>query len=70
MVRSILVELHKDWIVVSSILIFFDTELGETSCQAMNTVPMKWPHAYEQHRSIIYIFLFVHLLTTLSSVVI
>ena len=29
----------------------------------------EWSHAYEQHRSIIYFSLFVHLLTTLSSVV-
>ena len=46
---------------------FLGTELGETSCQAMNTVPRKWSHAYEQHRSIIYFSLFVHLLTTIFS---
>ncbi len=47
---------------MSSIHLFF-------GCQPMNTVPRKWSHAYEQHRSIIYFSLFVHLLTTLSSVV-
>ena len=70
MVSSILVELHKMiglW--CPPYTSFLATELGETSCQAMNTMPRKWSHAYEQHRSIIFFSLFVHLLTTLSSIV-
>ena len=58
MVRPILVELHKMiglW--CPSYTSFLATELGETSCQAMNIVPRKWSHAYEQHRSIIYFFI-------------
>ena len=40
---------QNDRIVVSSVHPFWATALGETSCQAMNTVPRKWAHAYEQH---------------------
>ena len=46
---------------------FLATELGETSWQAMNNVPRKWSHAYDNIDQLYFFSLFVHLLTTLSS---